>query len=238
MNTDDLLSENTAEPTTNLEIPPQTQTSPLTNESITLPSNSSVNTFIESNTNVTPMETDEGIRLVPQPMEIETSISTASTIASTSPTTTTPTSPAMPISNAKQAIAQTSNLQQNSNTQQTVLKNINSTDNAALLTKTRLRELVKEVDPNEQLEEDVEDLMLQLSDEFVDELVKAACVFAKHRKSNIVEVKDVQLYLERYLNMWIPGFGTDELKPYKKAPITDAHKQRTALIKKVANKKY
>lgn len=58
---------------------------------------------------------------------------------------------------------------------------------------------MKEVDPNEQLEEDVEDLMLQLSDEFVDELVKAACVFAKHRKSNIVEVKDVQLYLGKYI---------------------------------------
>lgn len=45
-------------------------------------------------------------------------------------------------------------------------------------------------------------------------------------------------FSERYLNMWIPGFGTDELRPYKKAPITEAHKQRTALIKKVASKKY
>lgn len=67
-----------------------------------------------------------------------------------------------------------------------------------MLTKTRLRELVKEVDPNEQLEEDVEDLMLQISDEFVDELVRAACMFAKHRKSNIVEVKDVQVYLGKH----------------------------------------
>lgn len=67
-----------------------------------------------------------------------------------------------------------------------------------MLTKTRLRELVKEVDPNEQLEEDVEDLMLELSDDFVDELVRAACVFAKHRKSTIVEVKDVQLYLGNF----------------------------------------
>lgn len=61
-----------------------------------------------------------------------------------------------------------------------------------------MRELVKEVDPNEQLEEDVEDLMLQISDEFVDELVRAACMFAKHRKSNIVEVKDVQVYLGKH----------------------------------------
>lgn len=69
-----------------------------------------------------------------------------------------------------------------------------------LLTKIRLRELVKEVDPNEQLEEDVEELMMQVSDEFVDEVVKAACRFAKHRKSTIVEVKDVQLYLGNLRN--------------------------------------
>lgn len=72
-----------------------------------------------------------------------------------------------------------------------------------MLTKTRLRELVKEVDPNEQLEEDVEDLMLQISDDFVNELVKSACMFAKHRKSNIVEVKDVQIYLGKPKELFI-----------------------------------
>lgn len=72
-----------------------------------------------------------------------------------------------------------------------------------MLTKTRLRELVKEVDPNEQLEEDVEDLMLQISDDFVDELVRAACIFAKHRKSSIVEVKDVQIYLGNYKKYYL-----------------------------------
>ena len=25
--------------------------------------------------------------------------------------------------------------------------------------------------------------------------------------------------------MWVPGFGTDELRPYKKASVTEAHKQ-------------
>jgi len=67
-----------------------------------------------------------------------------------------------------------------------------------LLTRAGLRELVKEVDPNEQLEENVEDLMLELSDDLINEIVTAACVFAKHRKSNILEVKDVQIYLGYY----------------------------------------
>lgn len=37
--------------------------------------------------------------------------------------------------------------------------------------------------------------------------------------------------------MWIPGFGTDELRPYKRASLTEAHKQRLALIRR-ALKKY
>jgi len=40
--------------------------------------------------------------------------------------------------------------------------------------------------------------MLQISDDFVNELIRSACIFAKHRKSNIVEVKDVQMYLGNY----------------------------------------
>ena len=42
---------------------------------------------------------------------------------------------------------------------------------------------------------------------------------------------------ERNWHMWIPGFGTEELRPYKRAPTTEAHKQRLALIRK-AIKKY
>ena len=44
------------------------------------------------------------------------------------------------------------------------------------------------------------------------------------------------LILERQWNMWIPGFGTDELRPYKRAPITEAHRQRMALIRKQMKK--
>jgi len=45
-------------------------------------------------------------------------------------------------------------------------------------------------------------------------------------------------FTEHYLNIWIPGWGTNELKQYKRAPITLAHRDRTALIKKVGRKKY
>ncbi|KAH8258381.1 hypothetical protein KR038_010342, partial [Drosophila bunnanda] len=105
-----------------------------------------------------------------------------------------------------------------------------------MLTKPRLTELVREVDTTTQLDEDVEELLLQIIDDFVEDTVKSTSAFAKHRKSNKIEVRDVQLHFERKYNMWIPGFGTDELRPYKRAAVTEAHKQRLALIRKTIKK--
>jgi len=111
-----------------------------------------------------------------------------------------------------------------------------SAEHQPILTKPRLLELVREVDVTAQLDEDVEELLLQIADDFVEDAVKATCAFAKHRRVSKVDVRDVQLHLERKWNMWIPGFGTDELRPYKRAAITEAHKQRLALIRKTIKK--
>lgn len=100
-----------------------------------------------------------------------------------------------------------------------------------------MQELVRDIDPTLQIEDEVEEILLQLADDFVENIVNSACLLAKHRKVSKVDVKDVQLHLERNLNMWIPGFGTEELRPYKRATVTEAHKQRLALIRK-AIKKY
>lgn len=77
-----------------------------------------------------------------------------------------------------------------------------------ILSRLRLQDLVREVDPNEQLDEDVEDVLLQLADDFVESAISAACLLAKHRKSNTVDVKDLQLHLGtfywiNYLFIWI-----------------------------------
>lgn len=109
-------------------------------------------------------------------------------------------------------------------------------DNRGVLDRTRLRELVKEVDPLEQMDDDVEDVLLQVADDFIENVVASSCQLAKHRRSNTLEAKDVQLYLERSWNMQIPGFGSDEIRPYKKALTTEAHKQRMALIRKTMKK--
>ncbi|CAG2173714.1 unnamed protein product [Oppiella nova] len=107
-----------------------------------------------------------------------------------------------------------------------------------ILDKTRLQELVQEVDPNEQLEDDVEDMLLTIADEFIESLVYTSTLFAKHRKSSTLDVKDVQLALEKNWKMWIPGFGAtdDSHRQHKKSFSTEAHKQRMALIKKTLKK--
>ena len=112
-----------------------------------------------------------------------------------------------------------------------------SSTETQVLDKKRLQELVREVDPNEQLDEEVEDLLLHIADDFIEQTVMASCALAKHRKANSVDVRDVQLVLERNWNMWIPGFGTEDVKPFKRSATTEAHKARMALIRK-ALKKY
>ncbi|XP_017892875.1 transcription initiation factor TFIID subunit 12 [Ceratina calcarata] len=136
----------------------------------------------------------------------------------------------------QQPVQQSAAQQQQQQQQQSQQQQSSFNDFPQFLTKTRLQDLVKEVDPTEQLDEEVEEMLLQLADDFVETTVNAACLLAKHRHANTVEVKDVQLHLERNWNMWIPGFGTDEVRPYKRATVTEAHKQRLALIRKSIKK--
>ncbi|TMW52049.1 hypothetical protein DOY81_002829 [Sarcophaga bullata] len=146
--------------------------------------------------------------------------------------------------NVSGATASASNIQNNTasatssttSATNTNAKSSTGSESQPILTKPRLLELVREVDTTAQLDEDVEELLLQIADDFVEDAVKTTCAFAKHRKVSKVEVRDVQLHLERKWNMWIPGFGTDELRPYKRAAITEAHKQRLALIRKTIKK--
>ncbi|CAF0918648.1 unnamed protein product [Rotaria sp. Silwood1] len=109
----------------------------------------------------------------------------------------------------------------------------------SLLDKRAIQELIKEVDPMMQIDEEVEEMLIQIAEEFVDSTLTASCQNAKHRKSNTVEAKDVQLYLERTYSMWIPGFGTEDPKQYKKFLTNDALKAslKTPYMSSTANTK-
>ncbi|KAJ7217224.1 transcription initiation factor TFIID subunit A-domain-containing protein [Mycena pura] len=75
-----------------------------------------------------------------------------------------------------------------------------------------IHDLVASVDPNVKIEPEVEDLLLSIADEFIDSVTNFSCRLAKHRGGEALEVRDLQLHLERNHNIRIPGFASDDTR--------------------------
>ena len=69
---------------------------------------------------------------------------------------------------------------------------------------------------------DVEDLLIDLADEFVTQVTSFACKLAKHRKVDLIDMRDMQLNLERNWGIRVPGYNLDEIKATRKwQPLAD-----------------
>lgn len=80
---------------------------------------------------------------------------------------------------------------------------------------------------------------MDVADEFVDNVATAACQLAKIRGSNTLELRDVQLIMERNYNIRVPGFASDELRTVKRIVPTPAWTQKMSAVQaaKVASGK-
>ncbi|KAI3471957.1 hypothetical protein Pfo_028645 [Paulownia fortunei] len=101
-----------------------------------------------------------------------------------------------------------------------------------IVSKRSIQELVNQIDPSEKLDPEVEDILVDIAEDFVESITTFGCSLAKHRKSTTLEAKDIILHLERNWNMTLPGFGGDEIKIYKKPIVSEIHRERLAAIKK------
>ena len=70
-----------------------------------------------------------------------------------------------------------------------------ATHSSQVLTKRKLQDLLHEIDPTETMDDDVEEALLHIADDFIENVITASCQLAKHRRSSILDVKDVQLHL-------------------------------------------
>ncbi|XP_019187156.1 PREDICTED: transcription initiation factor TFIID subunit 12 [Ipomoea nil] len=101
-----------------------------------------------------------------------------------------------------------------------------------ILSKRSIQELVTQIDPSEKLDPDVEDILVDIAEDFVESITTFGCSLAKHRKSSVLESKDILINVERNWNISLPGFSGDEIRTYKKPFTTDIHRERLAVIKK------
>lgn len=62
-----------------------------------------------------------------------------------------------------------------------------------------MADLIRDIDPNIHMEDEVEEILLSYVDEFVDRVLNGASIIAKHRHVNNIEVKDVQQFISKYI---------------------------------------
>ena len=101
--------------------------------------------------------------------------------------------------------------------------------------KRKISELIKSLMPKDMdgsmIEPEVEDIVGDLIDEFVDNVTKFSVRLAKHRKAERVEPKDVHVHLERNWNIRVPGtVGKDEVEIVRKPAVTKSYMTKMDMV--------
>ncbi|OAF66102.1 hypothetical protein A3Q56_06173, partial [Intoshia linei] len=79
-------------------------------------------------------------------------------------------------------------------------QDFNTNDNSSanensVINRLTIKQLLREVDAYEIIDRQSENVLLNISDEFIEKAIEGACRLAKHRKSDALEIKDVEFFL-------------------------------------------
>ena len=93
-----------------------------------------------------------------------------------------------------------------------------------------LEDLLNKIDKDCSIHPHAHQLLLDIADEFIDSVTDFSSELAKHRKSKVLETKDLKLCLEKHWGIHIPGFGPINAQP---PPVSSkAHQERLSLKRK------
>merc|ERR1719507_1110421 len=81
-----------------------------------------------------------------------------------------------------------------------------SSAEAPILSSKMIQDLINSVGQKEKLNSEIETLIMELANKFVKEIIEMSCALAKHRGSNEITVKDVELPLKKIWDIEVPGF--------------------------------
>ena len=99
---------------------------------------------------------------------------------------------------------------------------------APTITGIKLQNLLSSISPNYILDDEAQDQILHLADDFLDKLVSQSMKFAKHRDSKNVDVKDVKLALKKKWGMNVEGFGLGGSKDHGQSDTQGGRKTMTS----------
>jgi histone H3/H4 len=106
-----------------------------------------------------------------------------------------------------------------------------------IIDKKYLQELVQKVVPDQRMDEEVEDFLVTIADDFIEKLITFSSMMAQNRNAKALDVKDVNLVLNKRWNMRFAEFGADnDPKGHKRSKTCEAHKKRMALLRKILKK--
>jgi histone H3/H4 len=114
-------------------------------------------------------------------------------------------------------------------------------DQDEVLGKQRLLDLLQQVSAADRLDTEATELLLDLADDFVENVTLGASQLAKHRGSSVLEAADVLLYLEQAWNLPVPVSPSEAGGPAAGAAVAPRpnpqaqakHAERLAFIRKI-----